>query len=271
MYNRLISFLECGNVLSNSQFGFQKGKGISNAILSFTESVLNARDNRNQTMGLFLDLSKAFDTVDHDILIKKLEQFGIRGLAKDWFISYLRDRKQIVEVYSAKSNLSTIKQGVPQGSILGSVLFLLYINDLPSNLPLTKTVLFADDTNILFNDANTNNLQRKINETSLQLEHWLGNNKLKLNVNNTVCTNFNHKQLHDPITILLNNSIIKEVNCTKFLGIWVDSDLTWKNHIQYLTHKLSRLCYAFRVLIKITPIEVLNCLFWLRSFSIIMA
>lgn len=262
MYNRLVRFLDCNGALSNAQFGFQKGKGINNAIFTFTEFILNSKDNKNQTVGLFLDLSKAFDTVDHMILIQKLQWFGIRGLAKSWFVSYLSARQQFVEIGSMKSYPTIMKSGVPQGSILGPILFLLYINDLPSRITQAKTVLFADDTNIVFNALDKNNLQEKINETSRQLEQWLASNRLKLNVSKTVCMYFSQKQLHDSIEILLNNTGIKDVDCTKFLGIWIDSNLTWESHIQFLTDKLSRLCYAFRVLTNITPKELLRAVYF---------
>ena len=275
MYNRLISFLESNHVLSNSQYGFRKGKGIDNAIQSFTETILKAKDSREQTVGLFLDLSKAFDMVNHNILIDKLNKIGIRGLAENWFISYLSNRTQIVEINSAKSNPVLMGHGVPQGSILGPILFIIYINDLPLNLSHTETVLFADDTNIILNASNTKDLQTKINETTKTLEAWLTNNKLKLNENKTVYIHFNQYSLHDPIQIFLNHTIIKEVENTKFLGIWVDSTLSWECHIDNLAEKLNRLCYAFRILAKILPMEVLKSIYFgyvhsLLSYGIII-
>lgn len=264
MYNRLIPFLESHNILSATQFGFQKGKGINDAIWSFIKSVLDAKDNSDQTMGLFLDLSKAFDMVNHEILIRKLNKFGLRGLAENWFKSYLSDRKQLVEINSAKSSSKIVEHGVPQGSILGPILFLLYINDLPLNITQAKVILFADDTNLIFNSSDSINLQVKISETSNKLEQWLANNKLKLNVNKTVYMHFNQPRSKpiDPMQISLNNTAIKEIQTTKFLGIWIDSSLTWESHIQHLTQKLSRLCYAFRVLSKVSPLELMKSVYF---------
>ena len=264
MYNRLIPFLESHNILSATQFGFQKGKGINDAIWSFIKSVLDAKDNSDQTMGLFLDLSKAFDMVNHEILIRKLNKFGLRGLAENWFKSYLSDRKQLVEINSAKSSSKIVEHGVPQGSILGPILFLLYINDLPLNITQAKVILFADDTNLIFNSFDSINLQVKISETSNKLEQWLANNKLKLNVNKTVYMHFNQPRSkpNDPMQISLNNTAIKETQTTKFLGIWIDSSLTWESHIQHLTQKLSRLCYAFRVLSKVSPLELMKSVYF---------
>ena len=150
MYTRLVSFFEY-DVFCTPQFGFRKVKGIKNAILTFTEPILVARDNNEQRVGLFLDLSKAFDS--NDILIKKLKHFGIMGLLGKWFTSYLSDRKQLAQIESVRTSIPHIKQGVPQGSILGPVLFLLsiYIYDLPLNISQAKVLLFAD-TNIIFNE-----------------------------------------------------------------------------------------------------------------------
>ena len=247
----------------------RKGRGINNAILSLTETILHAKDIKEHTVGLFLDLSKAFDMVNHKILIKKLNHYGIRGLAGDWFTSYLNNRTQVVQIGTVKSKCSTITHGVPQGSILGPVLFLLYINDLPINVPEGKTVLFADDTNFIFQDAKFNALNVKVGETTAKLEQWLAHNELKLNTDKTVYLNFTHPCPNNSLQVLLNNTIIKEVDCTKFLGIWVDSNLTWENHIQHLTEKLCRLCYAFRVLAKISPIELLKVVYFGYVHSII--
>ena len=271
MYNRVIPFLESNKTLSTSQFGFRKGKGISHALCAFIDSVLNARDDKKQTIGLFLDLSKAFDMVNHQILIKKLNKYGLRGLAESWFASYLSNRKQIVIIDSTKSSVTNIEHGVPQGSILGPILFLLYINDLPLNTSHAEVILFADDTNMIFESINKNDLQIKISDTSSKLEEWLVHNKLKLNANKTVYMNFNQPKpgLQDPIQIKLNNTLIKEVECTKFLGIWVDSKLTWESHIHHLTQKLSSLCYAFRILSKISPMELLKSIYYGYVHSVI--
>ena len=147
MYTRLIKFLEKNNVLSEKQFGFRSGHSTQQAILSIIDRIQRAIDHRNYSCGIFLDFSKAFDTINHNILIQKLGYYGIRGVAKDWFVSYLSDRKQFVTVNGIQSEPCEITCGVPQGSVLGPLLFLLYINDIHKCSSVLDFHLFADDAN----------------------------------------------------------------------------------------------------------------------------
>ena len=129
-----------------------------------TEPIKNAIDNGNYGYGIFIDLKKAFDTVNHTILLKKLEHYGIRGVPLQWFESYLSDRKQFVSVNGHSSDELEMKHGVPQGSVLGPLLFLLYINDLPSISKKLTFYLFADDTNIYFESSDLLHLQKTVNK-----------------------------------------------------------------------------------------------------------
>lgn len=165
MYNRLVPFLEKYNILSSSQFGFRKGKSINNALYTFIEEIFTAWDKRKRVTGLFLDLTKAFDVVDHKLLLEKLDIYGIRGIAHKWFASYLSNRSYCVEVNGVLSDTTLSTYGIPQGSVLGPVLFLLYINDLPINVPQASTVLFADDTNLLVKESSKDVLQETIDQT----------------------------------------------------------------------------------------------------------
>ena len=148
MYKRLHRFLEIHKVLYSLQFGFQENHSIDHALVSLTEAVRSTLDNKRLGCGIFIDLQKAFDTVNHRILLSKLEHYGILGCALAWFRSYLSDRKQYVSVNGSNSNLLSITCGVPQGSVLGPLLFLIYINDLPNASKKLTFYLFADDTNI---------------------------------------------------------------------------------------------------------------------------
>ena len=148
MYSRLSSFLEFHNCIYKNQFGFHTNHSTFHAIVSITEDIRQSLDNNFFACGIFIVLQKAFDTVDHNILRKKLEHYGVRGLANDWFHSYLLNREQYVSINGFDSNMHNMKFGVPQGSVLGPLLFLIYINDHLS-IHHSTTRLFADDTNLL--------------------------------------------------------------------------------------------------------------------------
>ena len=150
MYNKLTYFVNKHNILSDNQFGFRKKYSTYMASLDLINYILTGLDQKECTLGVFVDLSKAFDTVDHNILLNKLRYYGIRGVAYNWFLSYLTKRKQLVCVNNCSSSFQDISYGVPQGSILGPLLFLLYINDISSCSNKLKFILFADDTSILF-------------------------------------------------------------------------------------------------------------------------
>ena len=131
------------------QYGFRKSHSTTHALISITEQIRKALDNKDFAVGVFVDFQKAFDTVDHNILLDKLNRYGITGTTNEWFRSYLRDRKQFVSILGFESNQRSLSHGVPQGSVLGPLLFLLYINDLHRAIKSSTVFHFADDTNLL--------------------------------------------------------------------------------------------------------------------------
>ena len=177
MYDRLLEFLNKHKILNKFQFGFRNMHSTVMALITLLDNLRNALDGGNCTVGIFLDFQKAFDTVNHKFLLGKLNCYGIRGIALDWFSSYLTNRSQTVIYNEHESEKKETLCGVPQGSILGPLLFLLYINDLPSVSSLIMPILFADDTNLFCNGPNLNELieKKSMNNWSLYIngQTWI--------------------------------------------------------------------------------------------------
>ena len=173
------------NPLYERQFGFRKKHSTNHAILSILEDIKNNLDINNFVCGVFIDLEKAFDTVNHDILIRKLDFYGIRGTSNCWFKSYLSARRQRVKYKDCFSENQNISCGVPQGSILGPLLFLIYINDMNTAIKNSTTFHFADDTYLKYSSSCENNIRNKINEDLSLIFEWLCANRLSLNVAKT--------------------------------------------------------------------------------------
>ena len=241
MYTRLSSFLESQKILFDKQFGFRKQHSTYMALLILMDKLIKSIQCGNYVIGVFLDFSKAFDTVNHSILLDKLYHYGIRDNTLKWFQSYLTQRKQYVTYNSTPSSIKPINCGVPQGSILGPLLFLIYIND-PSNVcKYTMPILFADDSNIFSSSDDIQLLQSQINEDLNNIAIWLKVNKLSLNIKKTHFMIFTkRKNKVTDVAINIEGNAIAEVSQTKFLGVYIDNKLTWKKHIHYIAGKLSR-------------------------------
>ena len=186
MYARLYKFLENSQLFYSKQFGFRSNHSTNHALTSITETIKNSVDNGKFGCGVFLDLKKAFDTVSHEILLEKLEHYGVRGVALKWFGSYLSDGKQFVSVNGVPSDILDVKCGVPQGPVLGPLPFLIFINDLPSVSKKLKFFLFADDTDIYFDAEKLEKIEKIINAELKKVNRWLLLNKLALNVENQI-------------------------------------------------------------------------------------
>ena len=243
MANRLVTFLEKNNLLFGNQFGFRSNHSTDYALLSIIDKIQTAiADDSDYSCGIFLDFSKAFDTVDHNILIKKLDYYGIRGTAKNWFISYLSNRQQSVTINNSKSDPVTISCGIPQGSVLGPILFLIYINDFHLCSTLFDFNLFADDANLFYRHKNLHVLQQNINSELINIHVWLCANKLSLNIekSNFVLFHARQKKITINFELKLNNKNLKQEESLKYLGIFIDSNLSWKPHIKYISKKIKR-------------------------------
>ena len=181
MFTRVNKFLEDNKCLYPLQFGFRTRYSTNLTLINITENIGEALDNKKVAGGVFVDFQKAFDTVNHDILVEKLKYYGIRGIVNDWFASYLSNRTQYVSILGYKSAILGIKHGVPQGSVLGPLLFLVYINDLHKAIHFSKVYHFADDTNLLNICNSSKKLQKQINIDLKLLYKWLLSNKISLN------------------------------------------------------------------------------------------
>ena len=185
MASYVIDFFENNNMLYKYQFGFRKKHSTSHAIITLVERVSKALDTGKYVVGVFLDLNKAFDTVDHSILLNKLYLYGIRGNIYNWFKSYLTNRSQYVEYNNVKSKTEIITHGVPQGSILGPLLFIIYMNDFSRSSELLFSILFADDTSVFIEGTCLNDISEILNTELEKISIWLEANKLTININKT--------------------------------------------------------------------------------------
>ena len=241
IYNRIINYLNDFDVLCDNQYGFRKNRSPSLALVDLCDKISSAFDRKEHAIGVFLDLSKAFDTVNHDILFDKLNHYGIRGLALEWVKSYFSVRTQFVEFNNVTSAPQGISCGVPQGSILGPLFFILYVNDL-NNASLLDAILFADDTNLFISHNDpvylTNTLNRELNKLST----WFAANRLSLNLAKTNFMVFKpwQKKQSFEFQLFINEQPILRVSETMFLGVLLDDNLTWKSHISLTANKLSK-------------------------------
>ena len=185
VHRRIVSFLDKYDAIYQKQFGFRKQHSTAHTLISLTEEIRRALDKGQFSCGVFIDLQKAFDTVDHTILLNKLKHYGIRGKANKWFHSYLTDRRQFVSIAGANSEIRHILHGVPQGSVLGPLLFIIYINDIYLSILNSSTYLFADDTGILNSNDNPKHIEKQLNKDLNSLFKWLCANKISLNVTKT--------------------------------------------------------------------------------------
>ncbi len=232
MYNRLSAFLDKYNILTPNQFGFRKNRSTADAVINLSDYVTNILDSSHSVLGHFIDVSKAFDSINHTVLLHKLWNYGVRGVAHKWFADYFANRKQFVQDNNMKSHLHHVECGVPQGSILGPLLFLIYVNDLPSVSSKSRILLFADDTTVLtpFSDPIADNafLQTEINV----IVDWFALNKLVINVSKTQLMSFSLTKPHKLPRIIITGNDVQFVEFVKFLGCYVDFRLKWDLHIQ---------------------------------------
>jgi len=240
MHRQLIGFIHSNDILSRYQFGFKENAGTSDAILEFLDNAYNALDHKQSIISVFLDLSKAFDTVSHDILLQKLDVLGVRGIVLDWFGSYLCGRTQYVDVDGYCSGVTCVNAGVPQGSVLGPTLFLLYINDMHRCSEKLNFIHFADDTTVFRSSTDIDDLAVVMNSELGNVVQWLHANRLSLNIAKTSYMVISDGLNRDVPVIRVDDRNVDHVDNAKFLGVIIDDKLNFKRHVNDLARKLSR-------------------------------
>ena len=242
IYVRIYDYLTANKLIYSKQFGFQSKYSANHAIISLTEKIKSLMDQGYTVCGVFLDLEKAFDTVNHNILCDKLNSYGLRGNINNLIKSYLTNRKQFVSINGKDSEVHDITCGVPQGSSLGPLLFLIYINDFRFCLNQTESGHFADDTYLLYASKKMKSIEVTINTELKLVSNWLKLNRLSLNETKTELIFFRSKRrtLDRNIYIYLNGKRLLPVDHLKYLGIHLDKNLSWDFHIAELSKKLSR-------------------------------
>ena len=263
MYSQLVNFFKTQRHLYDNQYGFRTEHSTEFAALELADRVITSMDHNETPINIYLDLSKAFDTLDHEILLDKLQYYGIHGTPLELLKSYLTNRKQYVEIEDTKSKMLDISTGVPQGSILGPLLFIIYVNDFALSSEKFKFVMYADDTTLTstLETFSTNELNgnpaSSINIELNKISEWLKLNRLTLNVQKTKYMLFKtSKKKVQTLLLQMDNKIIDKVLDFNFLGIHFNEQLNWKSNIDKLSVKCCRILGILNRLKRILPLNI---------------
>ena len=242
MHSRILNFFNSNGCIYQRQYGFRPNHSCEHALLDAQSTIHNTLNKKQISLLLLIDFSKAFDMVDHSILLDKLYKYGIRGVAHNWFKTYLSGRNQYVTVNNIKSTINTLQHGVPQGSILGPLLFIIYINDISAIDKTIDFILYADDANILISGSTIQEIFEKLQIFLPKLEDWVNINSLKLNTTKTKYMIFSNTPGINNISFKINNVLIERKVEDKFLGVLIDEKLNFTGHKAAIATKISRNC-----------------------------
>ena len=247
VFNQLYLYMKENGLFTSDQSGFLRLHSTLTCLLKMSDDWYNGLDLGKLVGLVFIDLKKAFDTVDHEILCKKLQLYGAQQRELSWFRSYLSNRKQFCRVNGVDSDVGEIEVGVPQGSCLGPLLFLIYINDLSEAVQSSSVTMYADDTSLCHQSRDLTQLNEAINSDLSKLETWLQGNKLSLNVAKThsmlISTKQKHKSLksrNEALDLKIRDNEFEVVQKTKYLGVQIDYCLNCKEQIKAVSTKVSR-------------------------------
>lgn len=260
VHNQLYDYLQTHNILSQEQSGFREKHSTQTSLHFLTEKFYNSLNN-NEIIGMIaLDLRKAFDTVNHAILLQKLDAYGIKGIAHGWFESYLEGRSQIAAVNGELSEPQNITTGVPQGSILGPLFFIIYVNDLPNSLKHCETNMFADDTTIYINGKDITLVSELLQNDLANIYEWLNTNKLSLHIGKTnsmlICNRQKQRHLQtNQLSINLEGQNLAQVDHLPYLGVELDNHLSFNPQLDKTCNKISRALGVLKRASKHLPIE----------------
>jgi len=262
MLNRMLSFIDKCNLLAECQFGFRVGMSTVDAVHQYMINVYETIEQSEFLFTVLIDLRKAFDCVNLDILLLKLEHLGFRGCSTGWFESYLKDRRQCVVVDGHMSSELTMVRGVPQGSTLGPLLFLLYINDMHKSSDKLSFTHFADDTTVSCHDSSFERAKSTVETELNKVSEWLVCNRLSLNVNKTACLIFSNRSVLSDVNVLINNNVISVIEYCKFLGIVIDNRMSFRYHVNNMCKKLSCVVGIARKISKFIPKPLIRSLYF---------
>ena len=274
MYKHIYGFMTDNNLIFASQHGFRNKYSCESAVSELVGNICKGHEKDQHTLTVFLDLSKAFDTLSPNILYHKLEMYGIRGTALNWLKSYLTNREMKVKCRVASSEMEEISEkfqveyGAPQGSCLGPLLFLIFTNDLHLNLDHCKYILFADDTTIYITHKNLRYMEWCVQEDLNKLDDWFKANKLTLNALKSNCMLFDRKcKSSTKVSLKINDVTLPKVQSTKFLGVWIDEKLDWTEHTNKLILKLKKNMNLLRVSKCFLTVDVKCIVYYAHIYS----
>ena len=245
LFNQIYDYFKENNLLYQSQYGFRSNHSTELAAIEFIDKVTREMDKGKLPISIFLDFSKAFDTIDHKILLEKFERYGVSEISLKLIKDYFTNRLQYVSYDNIDSDTLPIKTGVPQGSILGPLFFIIYVNDLATVSRYFHTIMYADDSTLMTTinamESSKNTVSNNINKELQKFDIWLRANKLSLNCRKSKAMIFHmpNKRIVYP-DIIINNTKIEYVNSFNYLGIHISKDLGWKTHIDFVSKKISK-------------------------------